>query len=573
MLDYVSYAEEMQKMCKDGISDKYSSEETDYILKTIINFTKLYGEKLNKEDEETFNDEQKKDIIREILKITFDKLLYLINAEIPVNYRDIILPQIASASFEELKKAFSKNIPQNKIEKEIEPKIQEIYGKCIDELDLTEEQKRRAKGFSKNFWLYIGILFLILIILFIPLFVFLGLKKFIITLGIIICITITIIKIIVNNFDKEVEKQKKRLEKIKKEMDDLGSPNSMYERLGSDVLSILVGAELEKMSDPEQDGLLIPKICSLRQRITDELGYIIPNVKIIASADLGVNEYLISVRCNMVAKGTVYFRKSMINSEQWIATGKAIPKEAIMAEDPITKESVFWIDSDIVQQENIYSIRADDEVLKHLKDVVIQRVDNILEESDVRKYIEIIETKNENPVLVENLLKKLNYCDIRRVLVNLVRERISIKDISFIFCRLDDYSRYNKEPDILSERIRKDLSRQISLSNSNKDGIIYAMTLSEELTDNLIKKVEFQKDFNKTKLSIKKQYELELVENIKNRLNENKHKFKIQPILVCHENLRLAMYRMLSFYIPNITVLTNNEIENDIQLKIVDTVQ
>ncbi len=99
--------------------------------------------------------------------------------------------------------------------------------------------------------------------------------------------------------------------------------------------------------------------------------------------------------------------------------------------------------------------------------------------TDVLKLMELV--KSQDPTLVNDLVPTIiSTSDLRKIFVNLIREKVSIKDIIFIFERLCDYARFSKEPDILSERLRAALGRQICLANSNKDKVLYALTLSSE---------------------------------------------------------------------------------------------
>ena len=115
----------------------------------------------------------------------------------------------------------------------------------------------------------------------------------------------------------DVQSQLGQLENVRQNMQDLVNPNKMYERLGVDVLSLQVGAGLLVIADPDQEGQLLAKIAALRQRVTDELGYIIPNIRIMDSSALESNEYMISIRGNMVATGYVYPGKYMVIADQW----------------------------------------------------------------------------------------------------------------------------------------------------------------------------------------------------------------------------------------------------------------
>ena len=128
----------------------------------------------------------------------------------------------------------------------------------------------------------------------------------------------------------DVQSQLGQLENVRQNMQDLVNPNRMYERLGVDVLSLQVGSNLLVIADPDQEGQLLAKIAALRQRVTDELGYILPNIRIMDSSALDANEYMISIRGNTVATGYVYPGKLMVIADQWDAMKKEVPQDAII---------------------------------------------------------------------------------------------------------------------------------------------------------------------------------------------------------------------------------------------------
>ena len=367
-----------------------------------------------------------------------------------------------------------------------------------------------------------------------------------------------------------VKMQLEQLEDVRQKMQDLVNPDKMYERLGVDVVSLLVGQGLLCITDPDQDGQLLAKIAAMRQRLTDKYGYIIPNIRIQDSIKLKENEYTIAIRQNIVDTGFVYPNRYMIIADNWKIKDKAILDDAIKADDPVYKVNAYWVNKDIVKDaKDITAVTPDDVIIQHLEEILIQQVDKVLTEKDVAKYIALV--NSDNSVYAENLLEKLSYSDIRRVFVNLIKEKVSIKDICLVLSRLEDYSRYHKEPDILSERIRKDFSRQISLTHCNTYKKIYAIDFSQELTTKLLECVELQKDLGKTKLLLDKQSENDFVENVAMKLMEVHKKVNTQPVLLCDDKLRLGLYRLLVRHIPTVVVLGNNEIEQDIKLEIVDT--
>ncbi|HBH18963.1 MAG TPA: EscV/YscV/HrcV family type III secretion system export apparatus protein, partial [Cyanobacteria bacterium UBA9579] len=249
---------------------------------------------------------------------------------------------------------------------------------------------------------------------------------------------------------QDVHQQMGQLENVKQNMQDLVNPNRMYERLGVDILSLQVGTGLIKIADPEQEGQLLAKIAALRQRMTDELGYIIPNIRIMDSTALDQNEYLISIRNNPVATGFVYPDKYMVIADQWDATGSSLPEDAIVAVEPTYQTQAYWLKPDQLEENNVTAVDPTDVIVTHLQDSVRKYVDEVLTKTDVLKLMELV--KSQDPTLVNDLVPAIiSTSDLRKIFVNLIREKVSIKDVIFIFERLCDFARFSKEPDILSE--------------------------------------------------------------------------------------------------------------------------
>ena len=248
----------------------------------------------------------------------------------------------------------------------------------------------------------------------------------------------------------DVQSQLGQLENVRQNMQDLVNPNKMYERLGVDVLSLQVGAGLLVIADPDQEGQLLAKIAALRQRVTDELGYILPNIRIMDSSALEANEYMISIRGNTVATGYVYPGKYMVIADQWDAVRKNVPDDAIIAVDPTYQTQAYWINGEDAQaNKNVTAVDATDVLVTHLQECVRKHVDEVMTKTDVLKLMELV--RSQDPTLVNDLVPAIiSTSDLRKIFVNLIREKVSIKDIIFVFERLCDYARFSKEPDILS---------------------------------------------------------------------------------------------------------------------------
>ena len=368
----------------------------------------------------------------------------------------------------------------------------------------------------------------------------------------------------------DVQAQLGQLDAVKQNMQDLVNPNKMYERLGVDVLSLQVGSGLLVIADPDQDGQLLAKIAALRQRTTDELGYIIPNIRIMDSSAIADNEYLISIRSNTVATGMVYPGKFMVIADQWEALGKKLPENAIVSVDPTYQSQAYWLDPQYIDKnDRITAVDSVDVIVTHLQDCVRKYVDEVMTKTDVLKLMELV--KSQDPTLVNDLVPTIiSTSDLRKIFVNLIREKVSIKDIIFIFERLCDYARFSKEPDILSERLRAALGRQICLAHSNKEKVLYALTLSgewEKTLDDSCQRTELGTMFLLNPMQVQ-----ELIESTATTLMRAHQAVGVQPVILCSPRIRLPLYQMLERHIPTIVVISYSELITDIRVEAIDTI-
>lgn len=369
---------------------------------------------------------------------------------------------------------------------------------------------------------------------------------------------------------QDVQSQLGQLDQVKQSMQDLVNPNRMYERLGVDILGLQVGLGLLKIADPEQDGDLLAKIAALRQRVTDELGYIIPNIRIMDSTALGEKEYMISIRGNNVATGSVEPDRVMVISEQWDSTGNPVPQDVITGLDPTYQAQAYWVKPQEAEgMDGITGVTSTDVIVTHLQEAVRKYVDEVMTKTDVLKLMELV--KSQDPTLVNDLVPTIiSTSDLRKIFVNLIREKVSIKDIIFIFERLCDYARFSKEPDILSERLRAALGRSICLQNATDDGILYTLTLSsewEKSLDDSCQRTELGTMFMLNPVQVQ-----ELIETTASTLMRAHQIIGQQPVVLCSPRIRLPLYQLLERHIPTIVVISYSELITDIKVEAIDTI-
>lgn len=369
----------------------------------------------------------------------------------------------------------------------------------------------------------------------------------------------------------DVQAQMGQLSQVQDNLKQLTDPNRMYEKLGVDVLSLQVGNNLLVIADPDQDGQLLGKIAGLRSRMTEELGFILPNIRIMDSMNLGPNEYLISIRNNPVATGQVYPGRFMLLSNLFDANKLRPPKDAIKDKDPsFGLHTVFWVlPQDIPPQLQKNAVDATDAIIAHLQEVVVKYVDEVMTKMDVLKLMELVRQQDQS-LIQEMVPTILTPNDLRKIFVNLLREKVSIKDIMFVFERLTDYARFSKEPDILSERLRAALGRQICLTHSDKAKTMYAVTLSnewEKTLDESCQRTELGTMFLLNPLQVQ-----ELIESSAETLRRVQETYDRMPVILCSPRIRLPLFQLLDRHIPMVGVMSYSELIPDIQVQAVGTI-
>lgn len=367
----------------------------------------------------------------------------------------------------------------------------------------------------------------------------------------------------------DIQSQLGQLESVKQNMQQLIDPNRMYEHLGVDVLSLQVGSDLLRIADPEQEGQLLAKIAALRQRMTDQLGFIMPNIRIMDSSALGPNEYLIAIRENPVAIGSVYPDKVAVSSDQWESSGRPLPPDLVPGKDAIFGSDIYWVRPEQIDEETMSPIDPTDFVVNHLQEVVRKYVDEIMTKTDVLKLMELV--KSQDPTLVNDLVPAIiSTSDLRKIFVNLIREKVSIKDVLFVFERLCDFARFSKEPDILSERLRAALGRQICLTHSDEHKVMHAVTLStewEKTLDESCQRTELGTMFLLNPIQVQ-----ELIETTAHTLVGVQQNVGRLPVILCSPRIRLPLYQLLERHIPAVAVISYSELIPDINVEQVGTI-
>jgi flagellar biosynthesis protein FlhA len=307
---------------------------------------------------------------------------------------------------------------------------------------------------------------------------------------------------------------------------------------------------------------LLAETVKVRQKLADSLGYVIPHIHFHNSDELSQNEFAIKIHDIEVFRSVVFpgymaFYKDDIK-------GYKLTQDDITLTDDITGKKMVWIPKETVKDFWAKGMTPSEYIGKAIEYIAIDEVSDIMDYNDVNKYVEkVIES---NSFLVDNILPDfLTAADLKYLLTCLIREHVSVKNIVYIFEKINDYANEPSKEDLL-DKVRLALSKHIMKSLAN-DGEVKVIEFSDEIIDKIYS--FFKEDEEDPIIRI----ETADIENIGEKLIKFAKSKKIEnPILVVPMDIRHMVFVILSEFIPNITVLAHEELASDFNVKFVGKV-
>ena len=357
----------------------------------------------------------------------------------------------------------------------------------------------------------------------------------------------------------------KELEELKAKLAKATSPDLMFEKLYEEKLSINLSDELIEYLENENEDTtetLLSETVRSRVKLTEELGYVIPKIVFQDDESLNPYEFAIKIRGLDVFRACVYPNYTMYFDKELNLSSKI--KNSIYDTDPITGEKVVWIEKTKTKDFWEKGITGAEYIARALEYVAIKYVDELMDYSDVEKYIDVVSKKNE--FLVENLIPDfITMSDLKFILTSLIREQVSIKDITYIFEKMNDFAEDCPKSDLL-KKVRLALARRICAKHANENGIISLFEVSEKTIEAFMPSFEEDEDFI---IKIDGEYAEKLAQKI---IKKAKLLEITEPKILVPMELRHLFFTLLSNYINNITVLTREEIGCHYGIEILGTI-
>jgi len=341
-------------------------------------------------------------------------------------------------------------------------------------------------------------------------------------------------------------------------------PESILGTLGLDPLSLKAGRNLIPLIDPAQKGPLLERITLIRYNIGQELGFVIPGVRVMDDLSLPPDQYTIEIRGTRVSSGEVRIGHHLIDLP--LAQVKAKKLTGIEARDPLTNDLITWIPDDALPQLQKLGIEARppiDVISEHFTEIIKRYADEIMTRQNVQSLIELV--KNTNAAIVRELIPDLlSLGQVHKVLQLLVRERVSIRDLSTILERLADYAHLSRDINILAEYVRQSLARQICESYTDKEGIVTVVTIDPSLEETLIGSIH-QSEYGSF-LAVDPNIGERILVQISGHV-QNFKRLKLKPVILCSPRLRPHFKRFIERSFPDLAVLSYNEIVPQVKVQ------
>ncbi len=366
--------------------------------------------------------------------------------------------------------------------------------------------------------------------------------------------------------NKELEKKEE--EEVEEfEAEEIRRPENVIGLLQVDPIELEFGYGIIPLADVNQGGDLLDRVVMIRRQLALELGVIVPIIRLRDNIQLDPNEYLIKIRGVEIDRGAI-----MIDHYLAMNSGDAGDEiDGIDTREPAFGLPAKWVnDKERERAEMLgYTVVDPPSVIStHLTEVIKLHAHEFIGRQEVKTLIDNV--KENNPAVVEELIpKQMALGEVQKILANLLKEGVSIRDMLSILETLADYSPSTSDPDMLTEYVRQTLGRSITKKHIefNKSNVL---TLDPELERTIIDSVQ------KTETSSYLALEPAVTNNIIDSLTKQVEKLISmgqQPVVLASPLVRLYFKRITEHVMPELVVLSYNELDPAVEVNPVGIVQ
>jgi flagellar biosynthesis protein FlhA len=365
--------------------------------------------------------------------------------------------------------------------------------------------------------------------------------------------------------ENNVEQKKKDVaekEKLKP------APERLENLLPVDLLELEVGYGLINIVDADQNGDLLERISNIRKQFALDLGIIVPSLRIRDNLELKPGDYQVLLKGVQIGSGSL-----MVGNLLAMDPGNVVePIAGIPTKEPAFGLDAIWITSrqkDEATYAGYTVVDLSTVIATHVTELIRQNAHELLGRQELQQLIDTV--KQTAPKVVEDIIPTLlSLGSVLKVMRNLLKEGVPIRDMRTILEALADAAPIQKDPQILTEHVRAALARTITKKLVGPDGQIQLLTLDRSIEETIAGGI-IQTDQGQ-QLSL----DPEFVRNFIGSLNTQAMELASQSsyaIVLCSPLIRAHLKTLVDRFIPNLIVLSHNEITNNVNVKAFGTVR
>lgn len=364
-----------------------------------------------------------------------------------------------------------------------------------------------------------------------------------------------------------VEKIEEEAGGAEAEAEEIRRPENVVSLLQVDPIELEFGYGIIPLADVNQGGDLLDRVVMIRRQIALEIGVVVPIIRLRDNIQLNPNQYIIKIKGVQISEGEILF-------DHYMAMNPGMVEEEITGIptfEPSYHLPALWItESQRERAESLgYTVVDPPSIIAtHLTEIVRSHIDELLTRQDVQNLINNV--KESNPVLVDELIPKLlGIGEVQKVLQNLLREGISIRDLLTIFETLADYAAVTRDTDVLTEYVRQSLKRAISAKFFTSNETTSVVTLDPKNEQEIMGSVKQTEQGSYIALDPERQRMI--ISALEQEVKKMEDMGKI-PIVITSPIVRMYFKKMTQDYIRDLIVISYNEIESNIELQSVGMV-
>ena len=343
--------------------------------------------------------------------------------------------------------------------------------------------------------------------------------------------------------------------------------DNIYELIQIDPVEMEVGYSLIPLVDESSGGNFIDRVVMFRRQFAQDIGMVIPSVRLRDNGYLNPNEYVVKLKGEEVARGEILV-EYYLALDPGSLTGEVDGIETI---EPAYGIPSRWITKDKKEMAEIYGYTVIDPLsvlITHLSEVIKEHAHELLSRQDLSQLLNNVKKTNE--LLVEEVVPGIvSQGNLQKILGNLLREGIPIKDLETILETISDYGTSVKDTEMLTEYVRQSLKRTITRKWS-EGGQMKVITLSTDVEKLIISSIG--KNDKGSYLSIDPDLMQKLVSRLIEEISRLKGEMSV-PIILTSPFVRVYFRKLMDQFYPKAVVLSFNEIDNSVQIQALSNIE